>query len=70
MLYQCINCESIWGDEPVEDGLMSHGLCKDCFLIKATPTIRTNQLKEGNFDCFKRSSGYCDQPCKYRELCL
>jgi len=36
-----------------------------------TSLIRKIQLAEGNFDCFGRAQGYCDQnACTWREDCL
>lgn len=33
--------------------------------------IREIQLSEGNFDCFKSASDFCDQPaCCFRDDCL
>lgn len=33
--------------------------------------IREIQIKEGNFDCYDRSHGYCDQgQCIFRASCL
>lgn len=36
-----------------------------------TDLIRQIQKAEGNFDCFGRANGYCDQwDCCFREDCL
>ncbi|MEN6440634.1 MAG: SAP domain-containing protein [Syntrophobacter sp.] len=33
--------------------------------------VREIQLKEGNFDCYERSDGFCDQSeCLFRGSCL
>jgi hypothetical protein len=71
MKYQCIRCQTIWGEgEPELDGY-SHGLCKPCLKEALTPLYRKRQLQEGTFDCFGRASEYCDQcACKYRSVCL
>jgi hypothetical protein len=69
--YQCIRCRSTWGDgEPERDGY-SHGLCRPCLKEALIPLYRKRQVQEGNFDCFGRSQGFCDQcACRYREICL
>lgn len=71
MKYQCIKCEVTWGEgKPDEEGY-SHGLCLCCLKEALAPLYRKRQIAEGNFDCFARSTGYCDQAaCKYRELCV
>lgn len=39
--------------------------------MKKVDLIRALQRAEGNFDCFGRSRGYCDQvDCAWREHCL
>lgn len=71
MTYQCINCKNFWvtNNESTKD--ISHGLCKNCARERLAPIYRNKQLLEGNFDCFGRANGYCDQMfCKYKELCL
>jgi hypothetical protein len=72
MLYQCINCQKIWGELLTEfDGYYSHGVCINCLRIKLIPIYRKRQKQEGNFDCFGRSNDHCDQiNCAYRKLCL
>ena len=73
MLYQCINCQLIWGTQTENfDGYYSHGVCIDCLRVKLIPIYRKRQLEEGNFDCFARSnSHFCDQHnCLYRKICL
>ena len=36
-----------------------------------TTIIRKIQLSEGNFDCYRRSQGFCDQMnCAWRGDCL
>lgn len=73
MLYQCINCRIVWGeeDENNDDGFLSHGLCIDCLKIKLIPLYRKRQQDEGSFPCFDTANHYCDQhKCAYRHLCL
>lgn len=71
MTYQCINCKVYWTDEKGETDDVSHGLCVKCAKNKLIPYFRKKQLEEGNFDCFAKSKGYCDQQdCFYRKLCL
>lgn len=75
MIYQCINCKCKWAtngdDVNIETKEISHGLCKECLSIRLLHIYRTKQLKEGNFDCYGKSNGYCDQKkCLYRELCM
>ncbi len=71
MMYQCIKCGKSWGEgQPEFDGY-SHGLCLVCLKDALTPLYRKRQSQEGNFDCFGKSSGYCDQhSCKYRSICM
>jgi hypothetical protein len=39
--------------------------------VKKADLIRQIQKAEGNFDCFGRAVGYCDQwQCCFREDCL
>jgi hypothetical protein len=71
MKYQCIRCNVEWGTgNPALDGY-SHGLCAECLKLGLTPIYRKRQLEEGNFDCFAKSEGYCDQSnCRYKDICL
>jgi hypothetical protein len=71
MMYQCIKCGKTWGEgQPESDGF-SHGLCLVCLKDALTPLYRKRQSEEGNFDCFGKSDGYCDQAaCKYRKICM
>lgn len=44
---------------------------KDLSKFKKPELIRTIQRKEGNFDCFGRTTSYCDQSsCLWRKDCL
>lgn len=69
-IFRCIECGEFW----YVDGTSvdnSHGLCPPCAKKILTQLFRKRQLKEGNFDCFGKSQGFCDQSnCLYRELCL
>ena len=39
--------------------------------LRKTELIRAIQLAEGNFDCFGRADGHCDQlNCLFRKDCL
>ena len=39
--------------------------------MKKTELIRQIQVAEGNFDCFRKANGYCDQfECLWRDNCL
>lgn len=71
MMYQCIRCRITWGEgRPEVDGY-SHGLCLSCLKEALIPIYRKRQVQEGNFDCFARAAGFCDQDyCKYRTICL
>lgn len=73
MLYECIRCHEKWGGGEPEtdtDGC-SHGLCVKCLKEALIPLYRKRQAREGNFDCFGKSLGYCDQAdCKYRQICV
>lgn len=70
--FQCIRCDVIWGEGgPDTDGCYSSGLCTTCIKEALTPLYRKRQLNEGNFDCFGRACGYCDQfNCKYYKPCV
>jgi hypothetical protein len=71
MKYQCIKCNETWGEGTPEKDGYSHGLCLYCLKEALIPLYRRRQMREGNFDCFGRSSGFCDQNgCKYRAICL
>lgn len=71
MMYQCIRCHMTWGDGTPEKDGYSHGLCMTCLREALTPLYRKRQALEGNFDCFARANGFCDQAlCKYRQICL
>jgi hypothetical protein len=72
-IFRCITegCNTIWRVEGVEGTDNSHGLCPTCAKQQFIPIFRKRQLREGNFDCFARAAGYCDQTnCFYRSLCL
>lgn len=71
MMYQCIRCRKTWGSSDAILDWFSHGLCAKCLKEALTPLYRKRQAREGNFDCFARASGYCDQSgCEYRQICL
>jgi len=39
--------------------------------LDITALIRSIQRDEGNFDCFRKARGYCDQlDCAWRSYCL
>jgi hypothetical protein len=45
--------------------------CVENKLLDITGMIRSIQRLEGNFDCFGRACGYCDQlDCCWRPYCL
>ncbi len=74
MIYQCINCQCKWtngnDDITIETKEISHGLCERCLAIRLINIYRIKQLREGNFDCYGKCKGYCDQyGCSYRSLC-
>jgi hypothetical protein len=71
MKYQCIRCFKTWGEASGDDPFFSHGLCAACLKEALIPLYRKRQTEEGNFDCFGKASGFCDQQaCKYRTVCL
>lgn len=71
MTYQCIRCEKRWITDNQSTEFISHGFCFKCFKKTMSENIRSRQLQEGNFDCFGRSNGHCDQKdCKYYQLCV
>jgi len=71
MKYVCVNCKKEWREIAPEEEGFSHGLCSSCLKKALIPIYRDRQKKEGNFDCFGTSLGYCDQgACKYRPVCL
>jgi len=44
---------------------------KDTWKFSKKELIKQVQRKEGNFDCFANSTGYCDQlACCWRDDCL
>jgi hypothetical protein len=50
---------------------MAKGLGVNSFGKSKIDLIREIQLKEGNFDCYATSNGYCDQlSCVFRSSCL
>ena len=60
------------GPEQIADGSIrtSEDEGKKDFLDIAA-LIRSIQRAEGNFDCFQRGHGYCDQiQCAWRQYCL
>jgi hypothetical protein len=45
--------------------------CIENDFFDITALIRSIQRVEGNFDCFKKAKGYCDQlNCCWRPYCL
>ena len=70
MKFKCIRCDKEWGEGDHED-FFSHGLCKGCLKIALTEIYRKRQREGGHFDCFARSTDFCDQlNCCYRNVCL
>jgi hypothetical protein len=71
---KCISCNKEWEkDSSISWGPddISSSLCTSCFREVASPIIHKKQLEEGNFDCFAKAAGHCDQfGCKYRRWCL
>jgi hypothetical protein len=68
--FRCIDCRKLFTDESAGSVDNSHGLCPACAKKSVTPLFRSRQRKEGNPDCFGKSTGYCDQPnCRYFSLC-
>jgi hypothetical protein len=50
---------------------MAKGLGVNSFGKSKIDLIREIQSKEGNFDCYATSNGYCDQlGCIFRASCL
>ena len=46
-------------------------LCPSCFGDRLLSIIQDYQKAEGNFDCFGKSKGFCDQyNCKFRLICF
>ena len=51
--------------------LMSKGLGINSFGKRKADLIREIQTAEGNFDCFGKAEGFCDQwNCRFRSLCM
>jgi hypothetical protein len=45
--------------------------CIENYAIDFTALIRSIQRVEGNFDCFRKARGYCNQSeCYWRPYCL
>jgi len=70
--YVCVKCRKTWEiDNGDTDPTPSGTLCQPCLKETLVPLYRRRQSTEGNFDCFGKATGYCDQyRCKYRHLCL
>lgn len=70
MLYKCIDCGHIWGEEDESEGF-SHGLCSPCAKKALIPFYRKEQKRYSGIPCFGTADGNCSQlNCKYREICL
>lgn len=71
MNYICVRCNKMWSkDDGDNDPHPSGTLCQECLKESLAPIYRRRQLKEGNFDCFGKAQGYCDQKdCLYRRFC-
>jgi len=68
--FRCIVCGKTKGEgNPRVEGY-SDGFCTDCARIHLIPLIRMKQRRAGNFDCFGKAENYCDQPCKYKLICV
>lgn len=68
---KCVGCGKEW-EKPCQsdDEDISSSLCRGC-CAPIVPVIRGRQKKEGNFDCFAKTNGYCDQfGCSHRWLCF
>ncbi len=72
IIYRCVNCGKSWGEQAGNpEAIPSHGLCKKCLKECLAKIYKRRQLAEGNFDCFGKADGYCDQlQCRYRGHCL
>ena len=71
---KCLKCDLEWEKESTiawGPNDFTSSLCDLCFREVISPIIHKKQLREGNFDCFGRANGHCDQlDCKYRQWCL
>jgi hypothetical protein len=68
--YRCVKCGGTWTVDEAGSVNNSHGLCPMCAKERLIPVFRKQQQKEGNPDCFGKSSGYCDQEnCTFHPLC-
>lgn len=71
MKFRCLKCKTTWGTgNPKEEGY-SDGFCKPCARKQLLHLLRKKQREQGNFDCFGKSKGFCDQiNCTYRIFCV
>ena len=66
LIYKCTNlhCGIIYKEEhhdELKGDEITGGFCPICVLIFEVQLIRVKQKKEGNPDCFAKSSGCCDR---------
>jgi len=71
---KCIKCGDEWEKDSTiswEADDYSSSLCTPCFIQVISPIIHRKQRSEGNFACFGKAVGDCDQySCKYKKWCL
>jgi hypothetical protein len=67
--YQCLECSSTWIDGELTEEI-SHGLCRKCVRLKLTEVVHKEQLRYSGIPCYATAHDFCDQECKYQDICL
>ncbi|RJR41154.1 MAG: hypothetical protein C4576_18680 [Desulfobacteraceae bacterium] len=66
----CFHCHTVIRPG-LDDGPDSSGLCIDCLREALKPLYRSQQKKQGLFECFGTANDYCDQAgCRYNRICV
>jgi hypothetical protein len=65
------DCLNISPEKLTKVSINTNKKCIENDFLDITALIRSIQRIEGNFDCFRRTDGYCDQlDCYWRPYCL
>jgi hypothetical protein len=69
--YQCIICDSQWGNTILDDENISHGLCKRCLRDRQKELVWKRQQREGFDQCYARGYEDCTEDnCAFFNSCL